>query len=461
MRITGLAIVPAVLAAATTAFAQTAPKQTPPAAGTPRPFSLPTPESFTLPNGLGVTLVPYGTVPKVTVHLAVDAANADETAQQVWLADLTGALLKEGTTTRSADAVADSLAKMGGRLDVGVGPDVTALSASVLSEFAAGAVEVLAEIAQAPLLPASELPRLKADMVRNLTLAKAQPQSMASERFSQVLYGDHPYGRVFPTEAMVTGYTHADVRAFHAATFGAARSHLYVVGRFDAEAVRSAVRARFGPWQKGTAARRTPPTPAGTRALHVIDRPKASQSTLYIGLPVVDPGHADYVALRVTNALLGGSFASRITANIREQKGYTYSPNSSLSVHPKVAHWVQVADVTTAVTGASMKEIFFEVDRLRQEPPTEDELAGIRNYLAGVFVLQNSSRGGIIQQLEFTRQHGLGADYLRTLVQKIQAVTPADVQRVAKSWLDPAKMTMVVVGDTAEIDGQLAPYVTK
>lgn len=461
MRITSLAIAPAVLAVATATLAQTAVPQEPPPGGTPRPFTLPTPDTFTLPNGLGVTLVPYGTVPKVTVYLAIDAANVDETAKQVWLADLTGALLKEGTTTRSSDAVADGLAKMGGSLDVSVGADVTALSSSVLSEFAAGAVEIIADIAQHPLLPASELPRLKDDMVRNLTLAKAQPQSMATERFSRALYGEHPYGRVFPTEAMITGYTHADVRSFYAANFGAARSHLYVVGRFDAAAVSSAVRTRFGTWSKGTAARRTPPTPASTRVLHVIDRPKAPQSTLYIGLPVVDPSHADYVALRVTNALLGGSFASRITANIREQKGYTYSPNSSLSVHPKVAHWVQVADVTTAVTGASMKEIFFEVDRLRQEPPPEEELAGIRNYLAGVFVLQNSSRGGIIQQLEFTRQHGLGADYLRTLVQKIQAVTPADVQRVARTWLDPAKMTMVVVGDKAEIDGQLAPYVTK
>lgn len=442
-------------------MAQTTAKQTPPAGEAPRPFSLPTAETFSLPNGLGVTLVPYGTVPKVTVHLAVDAANVDETAHQVWLADLTGALLKEGTRTRSSDAVADSLATMGGRLDVGVGADVTALSASVLSEYAAGAVEILAEIARHPLLPASELSRLQADMVRNLTLAKAQPQSMASEQFSRALYGEHPYGRVFPTEAMVTGYTLDDVRAFHAATFSAARSHLYVVGRFDADAVRSAVRARFGTWHKGTAARRTPPTPASTRALRVIDRPKASQSTLFIGLPVVHPGHTDYVALRVTNALLGGSFASRITANIREQKGYTYSPNSSLAVHPEVAHWVQVADVTTAVTGASMKEIFFEVERLRQEAPPEDELAGIRNYLGGVFVLQNSSRDGIIQQLEFTRQHGLAADYLRTLVQKIQAVTPADVQRVARACLDPARMTMVVVGDKAEIDSQLTPYATK
>lgn len=461
MRLTTLAIAPVLLAAATVALAQAPARQTPPVGDAPKPFALPTPQSFTLPNGLGVTLVPYGTVPKATVYLAIDAANVDETPQQVWLADLTGALIKEGTKTRSADAIADSLATMGGSLSVGVGGDVTSISADVLSEFTAAAVGILADVAQHPALPASELPRLKADLVRNLTLAKSQPQSMANEQFARALYGQHSYGRLFPTEAMLTGYTHADVQAFHAANFGASRAHLYVVGRFDAAAVRKAVAAGFGSWSKGTAARRTTPKTSTTRALYVVDRPKASQSTIYIGLPVIDPGHPDYIALRVTNALLGGSFASRITANIREQKGYTYSPNSSLSVHPKVAHWVQVADVTTAVTGASMKEIFFEVDRLRQEAPPEDELAGIRNYMAGLFVLQNSSRGGIIQQLELTRLHGLGADYLRTLVQKMQAVSPADVQRVATIWLDPAKMTMVVVGDKAVIDEQLAPYATK
>jgi predicted Zn-dependent peptidase len=449
------------LVAATAAFAQAPARQAPPAGDAPRPFTLPTSDTYTLPNGLGVTLVPYGTVPKARVHLAVDAANVDETAQQVWLADLTGELLKEGTTTRSAEAVAESLARMGGSLDVGVGGDVTSISSDVLSEFAGDALAIIADVAQHPALPASELPRIKADLARNLTLAKSRPSSLAQEQFSKALYGAHPYGRLFPTAAMIEGFTHADVKAFHAANFGAARAHLYVVGRFDNAAVRKAIRAAFASWPKGTAASRAAPTPSTGRVLHVIDRPKAPQSTLYIGLPVVDPSHADYIALRVTNALLGGSFASRITANIREQKGYTYSPNSQLVAHPKVAHWVQVADVTTAVTGASMKEIFFEVERLRKEAPGKDELDGIKNYLAGVFVLQNSSRGGIIAQLEFTRQHGLGADYLRTVVQKIQAVTPEDVRRIADAYLDPARMTMVVVGDKSQITEQLVPYQTK
>ena len=462
MRLTMLAFAPAALLVATaTALAQAPARQAPPAGDAPKPFTLPAAESYTLPNGLGITLVPYGTVPKVRVHLAVDAANADETAQQIWLSDLTGELMKEGTTTRSAEAIAESLARMGGSLDIGVNADVTSVSTDVLSEYVADAVGIIADVVQHPALPESELPRLKADLARNLTLAKSRPSSLALEQFSKALYGQHPYGRLFPTAEMIAGFTHADVKAFHATNFGASRAHLYVVGRFDGGAVRKAIRGSLASWPKGTPSARTPPSTAAARALHVIDRPKAPQSTLFIGLPVIDPSHADYIALRVTNALLGGSFASRITSNIREQKGYTYSPNSQLVAHPKVAHWVEVADVTTAVTGASMKEIFFEVDRLRKEAPGAEELDGIKNYLAGVFVLQNSSRGGIIAQLEFTRQHGLGTDYLRSVVQKIRAVTPEDVRRIAGSYLDPGKMTMVVVGDTAQITEQLAPYQTR
>ncbi|BCS35552.1 peptidase M16 [Luteitalea sp. TBR-22] len=459
MRMPTIVLAPAaLLLVSSVALAQPQSRQAPPAAGAPRPFTVPAAETFSLPNGLGVTLVPYGTVPKATIHLSVDVGNADEGPQQVWLADLTGQLMKEGTTTQSAAAIAERLARMGGGLTVGVGLDATTVRTDVLSEFVADALPVIADVVQHPALPAAELPRLKADLRRNLALQKSQPQAQAFEAFSRVMYGDHPYGRIFPTEAMLEGYGHGDVTAFHAAHFGASRAHLYVVGRFDAAAVRAAVRASFASWAAGTAPRRTVATPVVTRSLTVIDRPKAAQSTLYLGLPVVDPSHPDYMALRVMNALLGGSFASRVTTNIREQKGYTYSPNSSLTPRQKVAHWAQVADVTTAVTGASMKEIFFEIDRLRTEAPPVAELDGIKAYLSGVFVLQNSSRSGIINQLLFQRQHGLPEDYLRTYVQQLQAVTPDDIRRVTEKYLDPAKMTMVVVGDQAVVKEQLQPY---
>jgi predicted Zn-dependent peptidase len=164
------------------------------------------------------------------------------------------------------------------------------------------------------------------------------------------------------------------------------------------------------------------------------------------------------VALRVTDALLGGAFGSRITSNIREQKGYTYSPFSTISAHPGEASWVETADVTTKVTGESLKEIFFEIDRLRKEPPPAEELRGIQNNLAGIFLVQNASRAGVIGQLSFVDQHGLGGDYLSTYVKRVMAVTPREVQRIANEYLTPDKMTLVVVGDVKTVKEQVKPW---
>src|SRR5690606_27913315 len=165
----------------------------------------------------------------------------------------------------------------------------------------------------------------------------------------------------------IQGYTVADIRAFYDEQFGAQRSHLYIAGVFDTAAMEKAVRDAFSSWKRGAPTVENVPTPKSTRAIHIVDRPGAVQSTVYIGLPVVDPSHPDYVALQVTNALLGGSFASRITANIREDKGYTYSPFSIVSSRYRDAYWAEVADITTAVTGAAIREIFAEIDRLQAE----------------------------------------------------------------------------------------------
>src|SRR5262249_12255183 len=159
-------------------------------------------------------------------------------------------------------------------------------------------------------------------------------------------------------------------------------------------------------WAKGPAASRNVPKPKAQRILDVTDRPNAPQSTIYVGLPVPDPTSPDSVALGVTNALLGGSFGSRITTNIREQKGYTYSPRSEVSERYHDAYWAEIADVTTAATGPSLKEIFAEIDHLQKEPPSAAELQGIQSYLSGNFVIQNSSRAALIEQLQFVDEQG-------------------------------------------------------
>lgn len=438
--------------------AATTQKQTPPEGGKPRPFTIPKRETFKLSNGLNVTLVPYGTIPKVTVRAVTRTGNLDDPAGKTWLADITGDLMKEGTPTRTAQQISEQAAAMGGSLGVGVGEETTSVGIDVLSEFGPEAVALVADVLQRPNLPASELERLKMSQMRNLSIARSQPGQIAFERFRKVLYGDHPFGRLFPEEAALKSFTVEDVRKFYADNFGAQRTHVYVAGVFDAKEMRRAVTQAFDKWAKGAPATENVPKPTSARALHLIDRPGAAQSTIYLGLPVVDQSHKDYIPLMVTDYILGGAFTSRITSNIRENKGYTYSPSSQVSTRFRDAYWVEIADVTTAVTGPSLKEIFFEIDRLQKEPPSEAELRGIKNNLAGIFVIQNSSRGGIINQLALLDLHRLPETYLTNFVQNVINVTPADVQRAAREYLRADRMAVIVVGDRAKIAEQLKPY---
>jgi len=433
-------------------------KQSPPAAAEPKNFALPAGRTFKLDNGLAVTLVPYGTIPKVTVRLGVRTGNIDEKANEVWLADIAGSMLTEGTATRTATQIAEAAARMGGSLDVNVTEDRTDIGGDVLSEFGSDMVALVADVVRNPKMPEAELTRLKTDRLRDLSIAKSQPRPIAQEKFRAVLYGDHPYGRLFPTEAMLQGYTAAQVRNFWDKNYGAARSHLYVVGRFDDAAVEAAARKAFGDWKKGVPPAEKPAAPKSERAVYLIDRPGAVQSTINLGMPVIDPSNPDWDALSLTNTLLGGSFASRITANIREQKGYTYSPNSQVLSRHRDAYWVEVADVTTNVTGPSIKEILGEIDRLQAEAPTQAELRGFQNYRAGTFVLQNSSRPGIIGQLEFVDLNGLPADYLNGYVKRVYAITPQQVQEMAKKYIQDDKATIVVVGDKKVIEEQVKGF---
>lgn len=433
-------------------------REKPPEPGAPRPFKIPSPTRFTLPDGLRVSLVPYGTVPKVLVRLAVDAGNADESASQVWMADLTGDLLLEGTKTRSASAIAEDAAAMGGSLSVEAGENVTTVAGEVLSEFAPRMVDLVADVVRNPAFPESELARLKANLERRLSIAKSQSGQMAAEAFRAALYPGQPYGRLFPDADALKGYTLSNAKAFWSGHYGANRAALYVVGVFDAKATEAAIRKAFDGWGKASAPAAPAPKASTKRSLTVLDRPGASQSTVVLGMPVVDPSNPDTVGLAVTNALLGGSFGSRITSNIREQKGYTYSPFSQVSVRRGGAYWAETADVTTNVTGPSIKEILGEIDRLRAEPPSAAELKGIQNYLAGTFVLRNSSRAGIASQLHFLALHGLPDSYLSGYVARVYAVTPAEVTRLAKAYIRPDEATLVVVGDRKAIDEQLKPY---
>jgi zinc protease len=426
-----------------------------PAAGTPKPFTVPASESYTLPNGLQVTLIPYGRIPKAVVSLRVYAGALNE-GENVALANLAAQMLREGAAGRSAGELADAAAAMGGNLAIGADRHETSVTLNVLSEHADDAVRLIGDVVRRPDFPASELERVRLNLLRNLAVAKSQPQPTAEAALAAAYYGTtHPYGRIFPTEAQLQGYTLDDVRRFHAENFGAKRARLYIAGRFDAAAVKEAIRQAYGDWQPGPERLRLPPRPEAGPKLILVDRPGAPQSTMRIAFPAPVAGAGTDLPFRVTNALLGGAFNSRITTNIREQKGYTYSPFSSVTWNPGEAIWAFNADVTTDVTGPALKEVIGEIRRLQSEPPAAAEAAGMSTYLAGIFVLQNASPGGLVNSLANRDFHGLPANWLESYVPGVLAVQPTQMRSLAAQQLPLDKMIVVVVGDLAKVEPQL------
>ena len=432
------------LALAASAAAQDFPS-TPPEPGPPRAFEIPEGRSFTLDNGVGVTLVPYGSLPKADVRAVVRAGNVDEADDQTSLADLVAALLTEGTASRTSEQIATEAAEMGGSISAGAGLDQTFVTGRVLGEFTPDLVRLMADVLRNPAFPADAFERVQRDALRGAAVARSRPGAVAQAAFYRTLYGDHPYAQVIlPDAEDIEAASAESVRAFYDAQVGPRRTHLYVVGRFDERAVERAVRDAFGGWSGGPEpSDPAPPTATASRRVVLVDQPGAAQSNVVVGLPTIDPSDPDYVALQVTNALLGGSFGSRITRNIREDKGYTYSPSSSVSARFRNAYWAESAAIQTPATGPAISEILSEIDSLATTAPPAEELEGVQNYLAGTFTLQNSSAGGIASFLAFLDLHGLGRDYLEGYVGRVYAVTPEDVRRTVAERLRAGDLAIV------------------
>jgi zinc protease len=441
------------------AVSANAQKQTPPAGSAPKDFKLPEKKSGQLPNGLKTTMVQYGVIPKVTIQLIVKTGNVHEGENEVWLGDLTGNLLKEGgTTTMDFKTISRKVAAMGGDINVGMGSDQTFITGSVLSEFAPDLIKLMADMIINPKFPESEMQRLKDDLKRNLAVQKEVPQQKAQEKFLGTIYAGHPYGRYFPSEKMLDSYTVDMVKGFYDKNFGAKRTVVYAAGKFDEAATTKAIEEAFKGWKEGPEISYPKVDQIKTNQVSIIDRPNAPQTTVIIGLPTLTPKSEDVVALQVTNALLGGSFSSRITTNLREDKGFTYSPFSTIQNNKGVSIWYEQADVTSANTGESLQEIAKEINKLQKEKPSDTELNGVKNYMAGLFVLQNSSPGGIIGQLNFLDQNELSDSYLTNRVQNIHAVTPDMVSKMAQDNFKYENMTVVLVGDKKLLNKQMKAH---
>jgi len=441
-----------VLAATTPATAQDYPPL--PKPGAPKPYQVPASETYTLANGMQVTLIPFGQVPKATVNLRIYAGGLNEAGRN-GLSGLTAQMLREGAAGKKGSDLAEEAAAMGGSINLGNGLHETTLGIAALSERTTDAIRLLGDVALHPDFPASELERIRQNTLRSLSVARSQPQTAANAALAAAYYGaDSPYGRILPTDEQVKSYTLEDIKAFYRANFGAKRARLYVAGQFDPVAVKATIEQVFGGWAAGPERLRVVPTVQPGPRVILVDRPGASQSTLRLAWPSPVAGSPGDVPFEVMDALLGGSFTSRITKNIREDKGYTYSPFSSVDFNPGEGSWTFNADVTSDVTGAALKEVFGEIRRLQTVPVPDSEATGIRTWMSGTYILQNASQGGLIGSLAQIDLLGLPSDWITTYVPKVIAVPNLQIHEAAQQ-LPLDKMTLVVVGDLAKVEPQL------
>lgn len=421
-----------------------------PAAGAPRPYRFPDVVRHRLPNGLGVWLVPLPDRELVSVHLLTDAGAAAETEEQAGVAALTAQLLVTGTRDLDAAAFAERSERLG--LEIGSESSWDSARATFLAlgaHLEAG-LELLAEMVTAPRLDAGEFERLKAERLNDILQARAEPGRLADERFLAALYAEAvPYARLSAGRPeTVEPLTAEDARAFHAGRYAPDVADVVIAGGFDPDVALDAVERLLGPWSGSGPGHRTfTPTARGGRRVVVVDRPGSVQSELRVGQVGIDRRDERYFPAMVTAALLGGVFGSRLNRRLREELGYTYSARAAFDPRRAPGPFSAAAAVQTDVTVDAVRELLGQLERIRDEPPTEDELREVRNYLVGVFPLRFESTHGIAAAIEPLAVYDLPDDWWHAYRSRLEAVTVDDVQRVARELIGPDEMLIVVVGD--------------
>ena len=433
------------------AMAQAIPQ---PAIGAPKPVTVPATQTYELANGIKVTLIPYAVVPRTVISVRVPVGNNSD-GDDTWLSDVTVGLMKEGAGGRSGVEVSEAFADMGGTLSANVNNTRTSFTVAVLSEHAREAIAILADITQRPSLPEEALDRVSQGLARNLTVTRSTPNGQASEAYYRTIFAGHPYANLMPSEGQLQAYTIEGVRDFYASNYGGKGTHIYVGGQFDADEIRATVAQNFEGWASNNTLAIVPEAPRITRRVILIDRPDAPQSTIKLAMNAPEFGGLDYIRYEVMDSLLGGAFNSRITTNIREDKGYTYSPFSALTVIDRdTTHWEFNADVTAENTGDSLREVFNEIARLKAQAPTDDETIGTRNISTGNFVMGMATTAGVVGHVARRNERGMPIDYFDRYIPWVMSVTSDDIQKAAQS-LDLAQMTLIVVGDLNSIRPQL------
>jgi predicted Zn-dependent peptidase len=414
----------------------------------------------TLPNGLRVIVARQTAIPKVSITLTVLSGYSSDPADLTGLASMTADVIQEGTKTRSSRQIRRDVFGMGGSLSASASQDFTSVLVSGLSEFSSRLIDLTADVAMNPTIPEDEVAILKQQHLQGVQQQKASPQFVSNRTFRAALFGQHPYARTSETEASLNGMDRARLVAFHRDHYRPNNAFLLIVGAIDPDATFAAVEKAFGGWARGDVASPAYPAPPALNGRHVyfVQRPNSIQSSISVGNLAIKRGDPRWFELQMANTIFGGAFNSRIVRNIREEKGYTYSPGSALTGFANAGFYKFAADVRNEVTGATLTEVFKEIDKMRAGGSDGDELQGAKSYLRGIFPIQTSTQAGLAATLNNVYVFGLPKDYPETFRSKVAALTPAQVKSGAETLLGSENSVIAIVGDWAKVKDQLTAF---
>ncbi len=417
----------------------------------------PVAERRVLDNGLTVLVVPKHDLPLVSVHVVLKSGSAADPRARPGLAGFVAEMLKAGTKTRSASAIAEEVENHGATLNIGVDEDTTSLTFTALTSNYQPVLDVATDVLLHPAFAKSELERARKRRLAALEQQKDSPSSTASRVFAKVVFGNHPYGHtVLGDEKAVAAISRKDLQTYFAAHFRPSNAAVVVVGDVAVDEALAAIKDRLGGWtgSKGAEAAPVKPTPEPA-ALVLVDRPDAPQSQVRIGELGVARSTPDYYSLVIANAILGGMFNSRINMNLREDKGYTYGAHSVFDFRRGQGPFVVYTGVRTDVTAPAITEVLREIERMRESEVTDDELTHAKNSyslsLPGYFQDVRGIAGMMANIFVFD----LPLDYYQKLPDNIARVTKADVSRVAREYLHPEQLSIVVVGNRSKVEDGL------
>jgi zinc protease len=435
-------------------------KKTAPMPLAPVDFDIPRPFKTMLDNGLNVVIFEDKRLPLVSYRLAFHSGDINDPRDHTGLSSAIAALLTEGTEDYTSRQLAEKIERLGASLGASSSDDFTIVAASSLSLYSSEILHLMADVVLLPTFPEEELDLYRRNTVEHLKFQRSQSPFLAGEQAARLVYGSHPYATISPNAADIEKLDHETIRKFHASTFIPNNAMLIAVGDVERDEFLAEANELFGDWQQGTLPweKFSAPPKCSSRTLRFVDRPGSAQSNIVLTNLAINRTSPDYFPMLVMNQVLGAGASSRVFMNLREEKGYTYGAYTRLNTKRLAGDIEATAEVRNEVTGDSLKEFFYEIERIRESNVGDDELADAKSFLTGVFPIRAETQEGLTNLIVNQHLYGLPENYLQNYRANVDAVTVDDVRRVAEQYIRPDEIAIVIVGDAEEVLPQVKDY---